>query len=164
MTTNINIDDLKAEEAYARKWHRRQKLGRLEDRYAPRRHKWRVYKSTITGRWNITHYPTNNRQDTIAWSRNTHAEALAYADCMARTRTYVLPRPDKDGYVETTDEQIAWENTEFERTVVSVAWIEEPGTICLSTGDSDHYMTTDGAHSIALALAALAEQERSCEK
>lgn len=89
----------------------------------------------------------------------TWREAQDYADRMARTREYVLPRPDKDGYIETTDEQVAWENTEFERTVVSVAWIEEPGTIGLSTGDSDHYMTTDGAHSIALALAALAEME-----
>ena len=94
---------------------------------------------------------------------DTHAEALAYADEKARTREYVLPRPDKDGYVETTDEQVAWEGTEFERTVVSVAWIEEPGTIGLSTGDSDHYMTTDGARSIALALLALAEEEGSNE-
>lgn len=39
------------------------------------------------------------------------------------------------------------------------AWIEEPGTIGLAIGDCDHYMTTDGAHSIALALLALAEQE-----
>ena len=89
----------------------------------------------------------------------TWRNALAYADRMARTREYVLPRPDKDGYIYTTDEQVAWENTEFERTVVSVAWIEEPGTIALSTGDSDHYMTTDGARSVALALLALAEME-----
>lgn len=86
-------------------------------------------------------------------------DALAYADRMARTREYVLPRPDKDGYITTTDEQIAWENTEFESTIKTFAWIEEPGTIGLSIGNSDHYMTTDGAHSIALALAALAEQE-----
>lgn len=89
----------------------------------------------------------------------TWREALDYADRMARTREVVLPRPDKDGDIATTDEQVAWEGTEFERTVVSVAWIEEPGTIGLSTGDSDHYMTTDGARSIALALLALAEQE-----
>ena len=89
----------------------------------------------------------------------TWREAQDWADRQARTRAYVLPRPDKDGYIETTDEHVAWENTEFERTVVSVAWIEEPGTIGLSTGDCDHYMTTDGALSIALALAALAEQE-----
>ena len=89
----------------------------------------------------------------------TWREAQDYADRMARTREYVLPRPDKDGDIATTDEQVVWEGTEFERTVVSVAWIEEPGTIGLSTGDSDHYMTTDGAHSIALALLALAEQE-----
>lgn len=90
---------------------------------------------------------------------DTHAEALAYADRKARTREVVLPRPSADGYITTTDEQVAWENTEFERTVVSVAWIEEPGTIGLAIGDCDHYMTTDGALSIALALAALAEQE-----
>lgn len=94
--------------------------------------------------------------------REAWREALAYADRMARTREVVLPRPDKDGDIATTDEQVAWENTEFERTVVSVAWIEEPGTIALSTGDSDHYMTTDGALSIALALAALAEQDKQC--
>lgn len=94
---------------------------------------------------------------------DTHAEALAYADRKARTREYVLPRPDKDGYITTTDEQIAWENTEFESTIKTFAWIEEPGTIGLSIGNSDHYMTTDGAHSIALALAALAEQEEHRE-
>ena len=70
----------------------------------------------------------------------TWREAQDYADRMARTREYVLPRPDKDGYIATTDEQVAWENTEFERTVVSVAWIEEPGTIGLAIGDCDHYM------------------------
>lgn len=92
-------------------------------------------------------------------SFRTWREAQDYADRQARTREYVLPRPDKDGDIATTDEQIAWENTEFESNVVSVAWIEEPGTIGLSTGDSDHYMTTDGARSIGLALLALAEQE-----
>ena len=94
------------------------------------------------------------------WFR-TWREAQEYADRMARTREYVLPRPDKDGDIATTDEHVAWENTEFERTVVSVAWIEEPGTIGLSTGHCDHYMTTDGALSIALALAACAERERA---
>ena len=94
----------------------------------------------------------------------TWREAQDYADRQARTREYVLPRPDKDGDIATTDEHTAWENTEFERTVVSVAWIEEPGTIALSTGDSDHYMTTDGALSVALALAALAEKDKQCEK
>lgn len=90
---------------------------------------------------------------------DTHAEALAYADRKARTREYVLPRPDKDGEIVTADEHVAWENTEFESNFASVAWIEEPGTIGLAIGDCDHYMTTDGALSIALALAALAEQE-----
>ena len=94
----------------------------------------------------------------------TWSEAVDYADRMARTREYVLPRPDKGGDIATTDEQTAWEGTEFERTVVSVAWIEEPGTIGLSTGDSDHYMTTDGARSIALALLTLAEQEELCRE
>lgn len=94
---------------------------------------------------------------------HTWREAQDYADRQARTVEVVLPRPDKDGDIATTDEQTAWEGTEFERTVVSVAWIEEPGTIGLSTGDSDHYMTTDGALSIALALAALAEQEGTRE-
>lgn len=87
------------------------------------------------------------------------AEAMEWADELSRTREYVLPRPDKDGYITTTDEQIAWENTEFESTIKTFAWIEEPGTIGLSIGNSDHYMTTDGAHSIGLALLALAEQE-----
>ena len=87
------------------------------------------------------------------------AEAMVWADELSRTREYVLPRPDKDGYITTTDEQIAWENTEFESTIKTFAWIEEPGTIGLSIGNSDHYMTTDGAHSIGLALLALAEQE-----
>lgn len=92
-------------------------------------------------------------------SFSTWREAQDYADRMARAREVVLPRPDKDGDIATTDEHVAWEGTEFERTVVSVAWIEEPGTIGLSTGDSDHYMTVDGARSVALALLALAEME-----
>ena len=96
---------------------------------------------------------------TFAARFRTHAEALAYADRRARTREYVLPRPDKDGDIATADEQVAWENTEFESNFASVAWIEEPGTIGLSTASGDHYMTTDGALSIALALAALAEME-----
>ena len=79
----------------------------------------------------------------------TWREAQDYADRMARTREYVLPRPDKDSYIDTTDEQAD----------KAAAWIEEPGTICLAVDDSYHYMTADGAHSIALALAALAEQE-----
>lgn len=119
-------------------------------------------------RWKVTRAqaPTSSGKIWQAWEGDqrrkvlrTWREALDYADRMARTREYVLPRPDKDGDIATADEQVAWENTEFERTVVSVAWIEEPGTIGLSTGDSDHYMTTDGALSIALALAALAEME-----
>ena len=114
--------------------------------------RWRVWKDR--GDWIVSSPEYETR------GFRAHAEALDYADRQARTREYVLPRPDKDGYVETTDEHVAWENTEFERTVVSVAWIEEPGIIGLSTGDSDHYMTTDGALSIALALAALAEQEK----
>ena len=89
----------------------------------------------------------------------TWAEAMVWADELFRTREYVLPRPDKDGYITTTDEQIAWENTEFESTIKTFAWIEESGTIGLSIGNSDHYMTADGANSIGLALLALAEQE-----
>lgn len=90
---------------------------------------------------------------------DTHAEALAYADRKARTREYVLPRPDEDSYIETIDEQIAWEGTASECNIKTGAWVEEPGTIGLAIGDCDHYMTTDGARSIALALLALAEQE-----
>lgn len=89
----------------------------------------------------------------------TWREALDYADRLARTRELVLPRPNKYGYITTTDEQIAWENTEIENTVKTLVWIEEPGTIGLAIGDCDHYMDTDGAYSIALALAALAEME-----
>ena len=116
--------------------------------------RWRVWKDR--GDW-IVSSPAHEERCFRTWR-----EAQDYADRMARTREYVLPRPDKDGDIATTDEQTAWEGTEFERTVVSVAWIEEPGTIGLSTGDSDHYMTADGAHSIGLALlalAALAEME-----
>lgn len=87
-------------------------------------------------------------------------EALVEADRMARTREYVLPRPDEDSYIETIDEQIAWEGTAIEYNIKTGAWVEEPGTIGLAIGDCDHYMTTDGALSIALALAACVEQER----
>ena len=34
-------------------------------------------------------------------------DALAYADRMTRTREVVLPRPDKDDYITTADEQVA---------------------------------------------------------
>ena len=125
--------------------------------------RWRVVRVRGVGSSTMDWYVDRENCHGAAFFR-TWREAQDYADRMARTREYVLPRPDKDGDIATTDEQVAWENTEFERTVVSVAWIEEPGTIGLSTGDSDHYMTTDGALSIALALAALVEQERSCEK
>ena len=120
--------------------------------------RWRVVRSRVS-RYGLRWYVEREGCHGIV-SFPTWREAQDYADRMARTREYVLPRPDKDGDIATTDEQVAWENTEFERTVVSVAWIEEPGIIGLSTGDSDHYMTTDGALSIALALAALAEQEK----
>ena len=93
----------------------------------------------------------------------TWREAVDYADRMARTREVVLPRPSADGYITTADEQIALEGTGYDHNTHTRAWIEEPGTIGLSTGDSDHYMTTDGAHSIALALLALAEEEGSNE-
>ena len=120
--------------------------------------RWRVRKARGTGnlvpRWYVERDECHGSRWFPTWR-----EAQDYADRMARTREYVLPRPDKDGDIATTDEHVAWENTEFERTVVSVAWIEEPGTIGLSTGHCDHYMTTDGALSIALALAALAEME-----
>lgn len=95
----------------------------------------------------------------LARGFRTWREAMDYADRLARTREYVLPRPSVDGYITTADEQIAMENTYCEHTTHTRAWIEEPGTIGLAIGDCDHYMTTDGAHSIALALAALAEQE-----
>lgn len=113
--------------------------------------RWRVWKDqgdwfVISPEYAERHFPT-------------HAEALAYADRMARTREYVLPRPSADGYITTTDEQIALEGTGYDHYTHTYAWIEEPGTIGLAIGDSNHYMTAEGAHSIALALAALAEQE-----
>lgn len=86
-------------------------------------------------------------------------EAMVEADHLARTREYVLPRLNKSGYIATTDEQTAMEGTGYDHTAKTVAWLEEPGTIGLAIGDCDHYMTTEGAHSIALALAALTEQE-----
>lgn len=120
--------------------------------------RWRVVRTRgIRPPWSSWYVDREGCHGMVSFS--TWREAQDYADRMARTREYVLPRPDKDGDIATTDEQVAWENTEFERTVVSVAWIEEPGTIGLSIGNSDHYMTTDGAHSIGLALLALAEQE-----
>lgn len=88
----------------------------------------------------------------------TWREALAYADRMARTVEIVLPRPDKYGYIDIDPEQIEMESTD--RSRVAFAWLDDPETIGLHIGDCDHYMTTDGAHSIALALAALAEQEK----
>ncbi len=116
--------------------------------------RWTVYKA---GRYAWTAHREGELPGELL---RTWREALAYADRMARTREVVLPRPDKNGYIDTADEQIAWEGTELESNVKTAAWIEEPGTICLAIGDCDHYMTADGAHSIALALAALTEQEK----
>lgn len=126
--------------------------------------RWVVRKHPSAGTWSVYHVSSDNAGSGVLWTRVSHwldtwREAMDYADRLSRTREYVLPRPDKNGDIATTDEQTAWEGTEFERTVVSVAWIEEPGTIGLSTGDSDHYMSIDGARSIGLALLALAEKE-----
>ena len=121
--------------------------------------RWRVFKDSSYPR----QWVARNTGDYSDFERfATHAGAISYADHCARTIEVTLPCPDKEGYIVTTDEHIAWENTEFESNFASVAWIEEPGTIGLSTASGDHYMTTDGARSIAtalLALAALAEQE-----
>ena len=80
----------------------------------------------------------------------THAEAQAYADRMARTREYVLPRPNS-----------AW----FERPV----WELGDGvTVYQSIGDQSQTITADypriaipnsKRRELALALLALAEQE-----
>ncbi|MGV0434204.1 hypothetical protein ACUY3H_04475 [Corynebacterium ureicelerivorans] len=115
--------------------------------------RWTVYKA---GRYAWT---AHREGDLPSELFPTWRMAVDYADRMARTREYVLPRPNKNGYVYTTDEQIALENTGYDHNTHTRAWIEEPDTIGLAIGDCDHYMTTDGAHSIALALAALTEQE-----
>lgn len=117
--------------------------------------RWRVRKANV----DVLPWYVERENCVGAAFVRTWREAQDYADRMARTREYVLPRPDKDGDIVTTDEHVAWENTEFESNFASLAWIEEPGTIGLSTASGDHYMTTDGALSIALALAALAEME-----
>lgn len=122
--------------------------------------RWRVRKANV----DVLPWYVERENCVGAAFVRTWREAQDYADRMARTREYVLPRTDEYGYIVTTDEQVVWENTEFESTAKTYAWIEEPGTIGLSTGDSDHYMDTDGAYSIALALAALAEQDKQCEK
>lgn len=154
----MNNYDYEKAVAYDRRFIRREQLGRLEDNHAERTHAWRVYKCSTTGRWNITQLLTDNGQNTITWSHNTHAEALTHADRMARTREVVLPRPDRNGCISTTDKQIAMEGTEFEHTVHTDAWIEEPSAIGLGICDSDYFMNPDGARSLGLALLALAEK------
>lgn len=114
--------------------------------------RWTVYKALFRRNWVAANASTSEFEVFF-----THADALAYADRMARTREYVLPRPDKDGYIDIDPEQIETENTDRNR--VAFAWLDDPETIGLHIGDRDHYMTADGALSIALALAALAEQE-----
>ena len=118
--------------------------------------RWRVVRSRASRhglRWYVERRGCHGIVSFPTWR-----EAQDYADRMARTREYVLPRPSADGYITTTDEQIALEGTGYDHNTHTRAWIEEPGTIGLAIGDCDHYMTTDGAHSIALALLALAEQ------
>lgn len=154
----MNNYDYEKAVAYDRRFIRREQLGRLEDNHAERTHAWRVYKCSVTGRWNITQLLTDNGQNTITWSHNTHAEALTHADRMARTREVVLPRPDRDGYISTADTQVAMEGTSFEHTATTAAWFEEPRTVGLVIGDGDYYMLPDGARSLGLALLALTEK------
>lgn len=113
---------------------------------------WTVYKA---GRYAWTAHRKGKLPDKLF---RTWREAMEYADRMARTVEIVLPRPDKYGYIDIDPEQIEMESTD--RSRVAFAWLDDPETIGLHIGDCDHYMTTDGAHSIALALAALAEQEK----
>jgi len=132
-------------------------------------------KPKCIDRWRVKYVPCPTSEGMTYWAVlapgavvpvarfKTWREAQDYADRIARTREVVLPRPDEDGYIETTDEQTAWEGTAIEYNIKTGAWIEEPGTIGLAIGDCDHYMTAEGAHSIALALAALAEQEERNE-
>ena len=139
----------------------------------------RIDRWEIPTRWRVQYRPCPTVEGMTYWAVlgpgavmpvarfRTWREALVEADRLARTREVVLPRPSADGYITTADEQIALEGTGYDHNTRTRAWVEEPDTIGLAIGDCDHYMTTEGAHSIALALAALAalaEQERSCEK
>lgn len=120
--------------------------------------RWLVRQASRTawgGTWYKVYDPSGNCRALYADFR----AAVLEADRQARTREYVLPRLNKSGYIATTDEQTAMEGTGYDHTAKTVAWVEEPGTIGLAIGDCDHYMTTEGAHSVALALAALTEQE-----
>ena len=99
--------------------------------------RWKVVKSE-TGEW-VTMSPGNRFQADF----DTHAEALDYADRMARTREVVLPRVAPQGEVS-----------------VSATWYCDQGAI--------HYINSAGQvvqgtpaelRPLALALLALAEQE-----
>ena len=103
-------------------------------------------------RWKVTRAqaPTSSGKIWQAWESDkrrkvfrTHAEALDYADRMARTREYVLPRVAPQGEVS-----------------VSATWYCDQGAI--------HYINSAGqvvqgapadVKPLALALLALAEQE-----
>lgn len=127
--------------------------------------RWAVRQNLLRDGWGVYRVSPDGVSG-VLWERispwfDTWREAMDHADRKARTREYVLPRPDERGYIATTDKQTSMEGTILEHAARTAAWIEDPGTIGVVIGDGDYYMTPDGARSLGLALLALAEKERA---
>lgn len=117
--------------------------------------RWKVYKDIW---FRCTWVAVNT--DTSEFERfSTHAEALDYADRMARTREYVLPRPqlNEDGKVE-------FDFTEWSGLDYTPEW-PDGATYDRRTGPNKPpfgasvWIPREHWKPLALALAALAEQE-----
>ena len=107
--------------------------------------RWRVWKDR--GDWIVSSPEYETR------GFRAHAEALDYADRQARTREYVLPRISHSGdWVPNMPTlRLGWEKHPTEKTF----WVEDQGHGSIT-------VRPDELLPLALALAALAEQEESC--
>ena len=114
--------------------------------------RWRVRKARGTGnlvpRWYVDRDECHGSRWFPTWR-----EAQDYADRMARTREYVPPRVLGSGewVPDMPTLRLGWENHPTEKTF----WVEDQGRGSIT-------VRRDELLPLALALAALAEQEDSC--
>ena len=125
-------------------------------------------------RWSVKYAPCPSREDMTYWAVYApggwlpvrrfvaHAEALAYADRMARTREVVLPRPqfNEDGKIEFDFTE--WAGLDYEPALGDKAVYKlrtGPGP---RFGERDVLIPREHWRPLAAALWALAEQEKPC--
>ena len=110
--------------------------------------RWRVWKDR--GDWVVSSPEYAER------GFRTHAEALAYADRMARTREVVLPR----GPYEIRGKQNIYEAPITVKPAKHLAGYETVAVSYTTHGVQDgFFLAQDEVRPLALALLALAEQE-----